>query len=141
MSEAAFRTISDGIQIRRTDLTLHGGYWFFHRTLGVLAKLGTTDTSSDGFDSNSATHFGAEIKYRIPIAERINLIFNAGWTHYGSTTLDHDTGIPLTDDPFENAVCSIITFGISSGCGDQITTLNVPASNMIDVGVGIAFLF
>jgi hypothetical protein len=134
-------TISNGVKIQRTDLTVHGGYWFFHRTLGLIAKLGTTDTSSDGFDHDTSTHFGAEIKYRIPLAERINLMFNVGWTRYGSANLDHDTGIPLTNDPVSNAFCSIFTFGLSNGCGDQIQTLNVPAANMVDVGVGLAILF
>jgi hypothetical protein len=134
-------TISSNVKIQRTDLSIHGGYWFFHRTLGLIAKLGTTDTSSDGFDHNSSTHFGAEIKYRVPVAERINLIFNAGWTRYGSADLTHDTGIPQTDDPLANAFCSIFTFGLSNGCGDQIQTLNVPAANMVDVGVGLAILF
>lgn len=134
-------TISSTVKIERTDLTLHGGYWFFHHRLGVLAKLGSTTTTSNGFSSDSESHYGAEMKYQIPISERFNVVFNAGWTHFASATLTHDTGIPNTDNPLANAVCSIITFGIADNCGDQITTLTVPAANMVDIGAGIAFYF
>ena len=124
------------VNISRSELLARVGYWWDHQALGLVLSAGYTTTGVDRFESSTANQVGLSAHYRVPV-QMLEVDFSLGWSFQSQVTLYDDSGIPQTSDPFENALCSAFTFGLSNGCGNSFTKITVPPSNTFYVGIGI----
>ena len=128
-------------RVKRTQIGFRFGWNFFERRLQLVTRLASVSTSYSNYESDSADSFGAEGVYRIPLSERFGLNIGAGWTYQKQVTLRRDTGTPISDSAFSNALCSFFTLGVASGCGNLYTRLTIPQSSYWHTGVGLEWIW
>lgn len=124
------------VAVSRAELLGRIGYWWNHQQLGLILSAGYATTSIDRFSSDISSQVGLSAHYRIPI-QMLEMDLSLGWSFQDRVTLFGDSGIPQTNDPFANALCSVFSLGLSSGCGNTSTQATVPASNILYLGIGI----
>jgi hypothetical protein len=129
--------------VQRTPLSFRLGWNFFGRKLQVVARYETVSTSYSNYSSSSSDGWGGELLYKMPIAKNNRWFLNlgAGYGYVSPVTLQRDTGVPATSSDFSNALCSLFTLGLSSGCGNIFQYVTIPRSAYWNVGSSVSWVW
>lgn len=128
--------------LKRNNFLLGLGYYFLEKRLRPVIFAGTSSAEYQRFQGDSSTMLGARIAYLHPIFSKgWRLQAEAGWAYLRKVTIQRDTGIPRTNDPFENSLCSFITLGLADGCGNIYERITIPQSRELSLNLSLGYAF
>lgn len=129
--------------VHRSTVGFRLGWNFFERRLQLVSRYDSVSTTYSNYNSNSSDGAGLEALFKIPLGEkhRFFLNFGGGWAYVNQVTLDRDTGTPAISGDFGNALCSLFTFGLSSGCGNIWDHVTIPRSTLWHLGAGLGWVW
>jgi hypothetical protein len=129
--------------VQRSSLGFRLGWNFFERRLQLVSRYDAVSTSYSNYNSSSSDGAGVEALFKMPLDQNHRFFLNlgGGWAYVGQVTLDRDTGQPAVSGDFGNALCSIFTIGLSSGCGNIFEHVTIPRSTFWHLGAGVGWVW
>lgn len=130
-------------QVKQSALSFRLGWHFLERKLQLVSRYDFVTTEFSNYDSAGHSGFGVEGLYRLPLTqnERFFLNIGGGWSYVDKVTVKRDTGRPVSSSDFTNSLCSVFSFGLSSGCGNVFEHVTVPKSSYWNLGAALAWVW
>jgi hypothetical protein len=129
--------------VHRSALGFRLGWNFFERRLQLVSRYDAVSTTYSNYNAGSSNGAGVEAVYKIPLDQNHRFFLNVGggWAYMSQVTLDRDTGTPAVSSDFGNSLCSLFTFGLSSGCGNIWEHVTIPRSTLWHLGAGVGWVW
>jgi hypothetical protein len=122
--------------------TLLGLSYFITPVFYVRGFLGNQQADFDGYTSeNNKGTQGAALGFRHNIDRKWDLSLEANWQHLPADSLRKDSGVPVTNSEALNTFCTIFTFGLANGCGNQSLRTSIPAANVLTIYAKLGIYF